>query len=96
MVNLKDYLIAGGASGFADLTLAPHAISDDGRFIVGNAVNVNGVSQAFIAAIPEPSSLRLAALALLSVPVCAWRRFVRLPAAKCVRERARPAGDSCS
>lgn len=71
MVRLKDYLIARGASGLTDWHLKhADAISADGRTIIGEGVNPDGKQEAWIATIPEPSTLLLAIFATISLLTC--------------------------
>jgi probable HAF family extracellular repeat protein len=62
MVNLQDYLAANGTHGLSDWTLTlAKTISADGRVIAGFGTNPDGFNEAWIATIPEPSTLGLAA-----------------------------------
>jgi hypothetical protein len=64
MLNLRDVLIAGGATGLDGWRLTEaRGVSYDGLTVVGTGIDPNGVSQAFVATIPEPSTLTLTALA---------------------------------
>lgn len=69
MQNLRDVLIAGGATGLTGWTLnEARSVSADGRTIVGSGTNPLGQTEAWIATVPEPSTLALSvgsALALL-------------------------------
>ena len=62
MRNLRDLLIAGGATGLDgwSLTLA-RAVTPDGRTIVGWGTNPQGQPGAWIATVPEPTGCFLAA-----------------------------------
>jgi probable HAF family extracellular repeat protein len=79
MQSLRDVLIAGGVTGLDDWTLTDaRGVSADGRTIVGY-----GSGGAWIATVPEPSSIALAAIALVvvvsavaSIDENVWRRFV--------------------
>ena len=63
MQNLRELLIAGGATGLTGWRLTQaSAISADGRTIVGSGRNPAGNPEAWAATIPEPSTLTLAAL----------------------------------
>jgi probable HAF family extracellular repeat protein len=63
MLNLRDALISSGATGLDGWLLTEASgVSADGLTIVGTATDPNGVSQAFVATIPEPSTFVLAAL----------------------------------
>jgi uncharacterized membrane protein len=76
MVNLKDYLIAHGASNLTGWTLtAAQGISANGNTIVGYGRNPAGQSEAWIATVPEPSSVVLALIALLTFASMARRRW---------------------
>jgi len=58
MQNLRDLLIAGGATGLTGWTLSEATgISADGRTIVGFGTNPLGEREAWIATVPEPSTL---------------------------------------
>jgi uncharacterized membrane protein len=62
MVNLRDLLIAGGATGLDDWLLTEaNGVSYDGQTIVGTGIH-NGVTEAWVATIPEPSTIVLAVL----------------------------------
>ena len=74
MQNLRELLIAGGATGLTGWTLTEaNAVSADGRTVVGYGTNAAGNQGAWAATIPEPSSLTLAALALFAFLV-PWAR----------------------
>ena len=76
MVSLKDYLIAHGASNLTGWTLtAAQGISGNGNTIVGYGRNPAGQSEAWIATVPEPSSVVLALIALLTFASMARRRW---------------------
>jgi uncharacterized protein related to proFAR isomerase len=63
MVDLRDALLAGGVTGLENSILfEATGISADGRTIVGTAFH-DGVRQAFVATIPEPSTIVLAVVA---------------------------------
>jgi probable HAF family extracellular repeat protein len=63
MQNLRALLMAGGATGLTGWRLTQaSALSADGRTIVGYGRNPAGNTEAWIATIPEPSSLLLLAL----------------------------------
>jgi probable HAF family extracellular repeat protein len=60
MRNLRDLLIANGATGLTGWTLTQAtAVSADGRTIVGYGRNPAGNTEAWIATVPEPSPLLL-------------------------------------
>ena len=77
MQPLFDLLVATGATGLEGWSIYnAHAISPDGRWIVGTAVDPDGFSQAFLAEItslPEPSAAWLLGSALAAL-ACARRR----------------------
>jgi len=79
MQNLRDLLIAGGATGLADWILfAANGVSDDGRTIVGTGMNPNGDVEAWIATVPEPSTFALAACGFVALFALRWRQRRRL------------------
>ena len=63
MVNLRDFLVNHGVSNLTGWTLGgATGVSADGRMIVGYGSNPDGKGEAWIATVPEPSTLVLAAL----------------------------------
>jgi PEP-CTERM motif len=75
MESLNDYLVADRVGNLTGWSLpAATGISADGRTIAGNGFNPSGQTEAWIATVPEPSSMPLAAAGLLSLAVVAWRR----------------------
>jgi probable HAF family extracellular repeat protein len=67
MVNLRDLLIANGATGLDGWTLTEaNGVSYDGLTVVGTGVH-NGITEAWVATIPEPSTLMLLSLAIVVV-----------------------------
>lgn len=63
MLNLRDVLAAGGATGFENWTsLHAYGISGDGSTVVGYGRNPNGQDEAFVANIkvPEPAAVSIA------------------------------------
>ncbi len=78
MEDLRDMLIAGGATGLDGWTLN-HAlgISADGLTIVGVGTNPSGASEAFIATIPEPDNLWVAVLGALGMVLVCRRQSLR-------------------
>ncbi|MEX2138197.1 MAG: hypothetical protein WD894_02970 [Pirellulales bacterium] len=65
MHALRDVLIFGGATGLDDWRLfSAEGISEDGLTIVGTGFGPNG-QQAWVATIPEPSTIVLAVVAVL-------------------------------
>jgi uncharacterized membrane protein len=70
MLNLRDALIFSGATGLDDWLLTEaQGVSADGLTIVGTGVH-NGVTEAWVATIPEPSTLGLVFVAGLGLLVC--------------------------
>jgi probable HAF family extracellular repeat protein len=76
MRRLEDFLRDEWALVFDDdwTFTAANAISDDGRVIVGSALDPDGVQVGFVATIPEPASLALVAASLAALS--ARRRYV--------------------
>jgi probable HAF family extracellular repeat protein len=63
MLNLRTLLVSLGAMGFDEWTLTEaNGVSYDGLTIVGTGIH-NGVTEAWVATIPEPDTILLAALA---------------------------------
>jgi probable HAF family extracellular repeat protein len=61
MRNLREVLLSFGATGLDGWTLTEaRGVSADGLTVVGTAIDPAGVQQAFVATIPEPSTLALA------------------------------------
>lgn len=80
MLNLRDVLAAGGATGFENWTqLYAYGISGDGSTVVGFGRNPNGRDEAFVANIqvPEPAAV---SIAMFGVGAVAARRR-RMPLA---------------
>lgn len=76
MLNLRDVLAAGGATGFENWTsLYVNGISGDGSTVVGYGRNPNGQDEAFVANInvPEPAAV---SIAMFGVSAFAARRRV--------------------
>jgi uncharacterized membrane protein len=74
MRNLRDVLVSFGATNLDGWLLTEaQGVSSDGLTVVGTAISPAGVRQAFVATIPEPSSIVLALLA-----VAGMVGFVRL------------------
>jgi hypothetical protein len=66
--KLEDFLISHGVTGLQDWNLwFPNAISHDGRTIVGEGFNPQGVREAWIVTIPEPSSALLAIVGVIAL-----------------------------
>jgi len=75
MQNLRDLLIAGGATGLTDWTLTGAiGVSADGLTFVGTGINPDGDTEAWIATVPEPSSIILAAFGFAAFAAWGWRR----------------------
>ncbi len=73
MVNLRDHLVAHGVMNLDGWSLfRAYGVSADGRTIVGYGVNALQ-TEAWIATIPEPSSVVLGAIAFFSLLALAWR-----------------------
>ncbi len=71
MVNLRDYLIAQGVDNLASWRLTEAtAISADGQTIIGFGTNPQGGTEAWVATIPEPSMIVLAAIGGVSAMIC--------------------------
>jgi probable HAF family extracellular repeat protein len=67
LVNLRDFLITNGATGLDGWTLTEaRGVSWDGLTIVGTGAH-NGVTEAWVATIPEPATVVLAVVAALGV-----------------------------
>jgi uncharacterized membrane protein len=76
MVDLKGFLIARGATGLSGWTLwDATGISSDGKTIVGIGYDPQNHFQAFVATIPEPSSIFLAVVG--SLALLAWGKYAR-------------------
>ena len=76
MTNLKDFLIGNGATGLAGWTLLEaRGISADGTAIVGVGFNPDGNIEAWLATVPEPSTLALAGCGIFAFVVVARRRL---------------------
>ncbi|MGE0536392.1 MAG: PEP-CTERM sorting domain-containing protein [Pirellulales bacterium] len=83
MVNLRDFLVNHGVSNLAGWDLAEaRGVSADGRTIVGWGTNPNGFTEAWIATVPEPSTITLAATGLACACLLAARRRRRLRATR--------------
>jgi probable HAF family extracellular repeat protein len=62
MVNLRSFLVSQGADLAGWKLISAEGVSADGRTIVGTGENPAGNPEGWIATIPEPSTLLLAAL----------------------------------
>jgi hypothetical protein len=78
MFNLRDVLISYGATNLDGwlLTVA-RGVSADGSTVVGTAISPTGETQAFIATIPEPSTIILAIIAAGGIMILATRHKAR-------------------
>jgi probable HAF family extracellular repeat protein len=75
IVNLKSFLIANGVTNLDGWSLSrAQTVSADGRTIVGYGTNPSGETEAWVATIPEPSSLVLAVGGLFALAVFARPR----------------------
>jgi len=75
MVSLRDLLVNHGVSNLTGCKLvAATGISADGRTIVGYGTNPDGNTEAWIATVPEPATITLAATGLACACVIAARR----------------------
>jgi uncharacterized membrane protein len=74
MLNLRTLLVSLGATGLDGWTLTEaRGVSYDGLTIVGTGVH-NGVTEAWVATIPEPNTILLAALAAAGMLVATLLR----------------------
>jgi hypothetical protein len=82
MVNLREFLVASGATGLEGWTLTEaRGVSWDGLTIVGTGVH-DGITEAWIATIPEPPTILLgglAAVGVLAFAVLLRKRHSRQP-----------------
>jgi probable HAF family extracellular repeat protein len=75
MVNLRDFLIAAGATGLDGWRLShASALSSDGLTIAGRGQNPDGFTEAWVVtiAVPEPSTWMLAAGGLAGLLAAAF------------------------
>ncbi len=78
MVNIKDFLLDSGVSSVTGWSLGDvTGISGDGRTIVGRGTDPDGNQQGWIATIPEPATITLAATGLACACLIAARRRTR-------------------
>jgi uncharacterized membrane protein len=75
LVDIKSLLLAHGVSAVAGWQLAVGAaISADGRTIAGTGYSPAGLSEAWVATIPEPTTAVLAmCAAIVTASSCWWR-----------------------
>jgi len=74
MRSLQEMLVEHGVDLSGWELFGAHAISDDGNVIVGWGHNPMGQTEAWIATIPEPSTLVLLSIGALVLTVACWRR----------------------
>jgi probable HAF family extracellular repeat protein len=75
MQSLREMLVAGGATGLTGWTLIEAlAVSDDGRTILGHGINPLGQTEAWIATVPEPSTLVLGTVGVALLAAVASQR----------------------
>jgi probable HAF family extracellular repeat protein len=68
MLNLRDLLVSSGVTGLNGWMLTEaNGVSADGLTVVGTAIDSTGVQQAFVATIPEPSTIALASSGLAAL-----------------------------
>jgi uncharacterized membrane protein len=78
MLNLRDVLISSGATGLDGWTLIEaRGVSWDGVTVVGSGIDPTGATQAFVATIPEPSTIMLGIIAALGLLAFYVLRFWR-------------------
>jgi hypothetical protein len=77
MVNLRDFLVNHGVSNLSGWKLdEATGVSADGRTIVGYGRGPSG-HEAWIATVPEPATITLAAIGLACACLIAARRAIR-------------------
>lgn len=75
MVSLRDLLVNRGVTNLTDWMLTEaQGVSADGRTIVGYGINPDGNTEAWIATVPEPATITLAATGLACACLIAARR----------------------
>jgi hypothetical protein len=67
MVNLRSFLVSQGLDLAGWTLTSAEGISADGLTIVGTGVNPAGNQEAWMATIPEPSTIALAALSAVGL-----------------------------
>jgi uncharacterized membrane protein len=73
MQSLRDFLMAQGVTSVTNWQLIDaNDVSADGLRIVGTGINPDGNEEAWIAVVPEPTCVTLAALATLGI-IWTWR-----------------------
>ncbi|MEX0676189.1 MAG: PEP-CTERM sorting domain-containing protein, partial [Pirellulales bacterium] len=74
ILELRDYLSAEGISGHAAWpSISVSDVSADGRTLVGRGINPLGQTEAWVATVPEPSTLVLTGLGIGFGLLCLWR-----------------------
>jgi uncharacterized membrane protein len=74
MVNLREFLISQGSDLSGWRLISAEGVSADGRTIIGTGQNPAGNPEGWIATIPEPSTMVLAALAAAVLFALLFRR----------------------
>ncbi|MBX9792466.1 MAG: PEP-CTERM sorting domain-containing protein [Pirellulales bacterium] len=83
LVSLRELLVNQGVTNVTGWTLTQAtAVSADGRTIVGRGINPDGNGEAWIATVPEPSTITLAASGLACACLIAASRRRRLRATR--------------
>jgi uncharacterized membrane protein len=83
MLNLRNVLISAGATGLDGWTLSEaRGVSWDGFTVVGSGINPSGAIEAFVATVPEPSTIMLGIIAALGLLAFYVLRFWRYPASR--------------
>jgi probable HAF family extracellular repeat protein len=75
MESIREILLAGGVTNMEGWLLeGVDGVSADGLTMIGNGTNPEGIREAWIATIPEPSTFALGALAIAALAALAMRR----------------------
>jgi probable HAF family extracellular repeat protein len=72
IISVRAFLSAYGVTNHLDWRLEASGVSADGRTIAGTAYHATQPSQAFIATVPEPSTLALATLIGVGAFAVGW------------------------